>query len=218
MKKLPPIPPHLLDSSLPRPKVESKKTPPLLPGIYPHAPWGREIHAAYWFAPLLFFVAAMLAPINIFDQYPGLKEFCSQVIERFPFLAEHAKYSKIPQYVTAIKVLSFMLIPVFVAIPFLFLWKDRHVPLMEKVNSQNKAMPKWLEITGCLLLIILFFGNWMAGADPSSCKGCTTDSKFGAAWSNSAALLVFQNFIFAIAMAVYIRLGLFLGLKESNDE
>lgn len=217
MKKLPPIPPHLLDQSLPRPKVESKKPPPLLPGINPHAPWGREIHAAYWLAPLLFFVAAMLTPINIFDQYPLVKEFCNGVIERFPFLAEHAKHSKIPQYITAIKVISFVLIPVFVAIPFLFLWKDRHVPLIARMADKT-PIPWWLELTGLLLLIGMFFGNWMVGADPSSCKGCTTNSRLGSAWINSAALLVYLIFVFSIVMTIYIRLGLFLGLKESNDE
>jgi hypothetical protein len=194
---------------------QKKPLPPLLPGVEASG-WCR-VHPVYWLPAMIVFALAMLVPENLLERSLGLNTFCTLMIGWFPFLGKHAAVSSIPGATTVVKCVSFALTPLFAMLPFMFVWKDRGVALQRRIETGTPP-PWWLELNVVAILLLEIAGIWVLAGDPLSCPGCTTKSTFGLALTSSMALFGFSFIPITLATSIYIRLGFWLGIKESGDE
>lgn len=198
-----------------RRQSSAARPPPLIPGIRPKAPWWRQVHPAYWALPLLSFVTILAAPPNVLDQFPALRAFCAQMIAWLPFLGKHAVGSSMPQLVTAVKCVSFALIPVALVLPFLLLWHERAQILQERLASGERP-PKSVEATFLGAAAIAALGHWILPGDPSWCAGCGTGSSLAMAVLTSSAIGIIGLSALTVASCIYIRLGFWLAATKDK--
>lgn len=188
--------------------------PPVLPGVGLTG-WCR-VHPVYWLPAMSFFAWVMLSPADLPARAAWVAGFCEFMTRAFPFLDSHAGLSSFPGLTTVVKCASFALIPLFVALPIIFVWRDRGAALQRRIDAGSVPPPWWLELNVLGILAVAFAGNWVLAGDPLSCDGCTTRSRFGLALTSSVALFAMSFVPIAVMTSIYIRLGLRFGTKERS--
>jgi hypothetical protein len=181
----------------------------LFPGADPSRQWWLNPKlSSYWVPPVFLGLLIYFGPIDSAVRWPMLKEFCDVMLRWFPFLGNHATFSAFPSYITVVKCVTFAAIPLLIALPFLFVWRDANKCLEARLSRGSLPVPRFFEVVGLGLVVMVIVGNWVVGADPDPCVGCTTSSVLGLSLIHMGVALVLTLFPIAICTALYVRAGL----------
>lgn len=183
-----------------------RRVKPSFPG--PTDPAGGVLHRyppLLWWPPLIPVVVALFAPTEVFDQWPALMHFCTWMIERFPILGGHGKFSSIPQVLTLAKCVSFALLFPLTIATFTTFWPRRHAYANARIRAGRISPPRFEELTLAIAAIFFFYGNWVSRQDPSWCRGCTRDSRLGLAIVEWASTFAVPALIVGLVVSLYVR-------------
>ena len=172
---------------------------------------GRRVRW-YWYALLAWGLGiaalAIFIPADVLDRWPWAAAFVKQMTQWFPFLGEHARYSRFPQVVSFVKSASFALLPLATATGWAGLWGNRRVVLASLIAG---IRPQMLKPTSELLLLfcyaLAFFGVWVLPGDPGFMKGFTTASRLGLAFIDGGMFFFVAVIPGALALSLFLRLN-----------
>ncbi len=181
----------------------------LFPGTDASKPaWRNPRLLSYWVPPVLIGLMIYLSPIDAAARWPLLKAFCDVMLRWFPFLGNHASFSALPSYITVVKCVTFAAIPLLIALPFYFVWRDANKCLEARLSRGSPPVPRLFETVGLATITVVLVGNWVVGADPDPCRGCTTSSVLGLSLIHMSVALILSLFPVAICTALYVRAGM----------
>jgi hypothetical protein len=192
------------------PKHVGEKDPALslFPGIDMAKPKWLRLPFVYWVPSMLIGLLIYFAPTDAASRWPLFKAFCDVMLRWFPFLGNHASFSVFPSYITVVKCVTFAAIPLLIALPFFFVWRDVNKCLEARLSRGSPPVPRFFEIVGVAAIALVLFGNWAVGADPDPCRGCTTSSVIGLALVHMGTGFGLSLFPIAICTALYVRAGM----------
>jgi len=170
--------------------------------------WTNPTLFCYWVLPVAIGLLIYFGPIDAASRWPLLGAFCDVMLRWFPFLGSHASYSALPAHITVVKCVTFAAIPLLIALPFVFVWRDAKKCLEARIGQGSPPVPRFFEVVGLMTVVLVIVGNWAVGADPDPCQGCTTSSVLGLSLIHMATGFVLSLFPIGICTALYVRAGM----------